>query len=126
MQVQINPLGPQLLEEADQILEAPTEPIDGPDRHQVKLSPDYPLHHPPHGRPVLPAPGSADAFVLEHFDYLPAVALGGSLQLAALVRYRLFNGLARASSEGFIGQPLPGITTSITEHLRSADIALYR
>ena len=85
MQVQVDALGVQFLQHADQIHAGSAQPIDAPGRDHIELLAGDGLEQLVEARALIAALGAGDALVLEHGDHLPAVTLGDGLQFAFLV-----------------------------------------
>ena len=85
MQVEVNILGTQILEEANQVLERPAQAIDGPCGDDVEVPPRHPVTQRIEARPLSASLGPRYAVVTEGLDDLPLVPLGDRAQLAQLV-----------------------------------------
>ncbi len=96
MEVEVDPLRPELHEDLQQALQAATQPVDRPGCNHVYVASRDGLHQPVETGALSSALGAGDAVIREHGDDAPAVALGNGLELAALVRNVL---LERADPE---------------------------
>lgn len=85
MQVEVDALGIDLGQEADEVLKAATQPVDRPARHHVDLPPGDHRHQRVEPGALVAALASRDAFVGEDGDDDPAQTVGDSLEFEALV-----------------------------------------
>jgi hypothetical protein len=76
MQEQVNPEGAQLGQEADQVLQAAAETIDGPGHHDIELALSGVAAQRVEGRALVATLGAADAMILVDLDDLAADARG--------------------------------------------------
>src|SRR5579883_25076 len=89
MQVQIDALGVQLAEEADEILQRAAEAIDGPGGDQVDFPTRDRLTQLSEAGPLLLPLRAADPAVGERRDHLPSMPCCNGLELAPLILDRL-------------------------------------
>jgi hypothetical protein len=67
-------------EETNEVLQAPTEPIDAPGHYDIEPAPAGVFQEPIECRPLVTPLGPADAVVDVLLDHLPAGALGNLAQ----------------------------------------------
>jgi hypothetical protein len=85
VQIEVDLLGVQFAEEAEQIDQAAAKSIHRPGCDHVDLTACDSAEQCRHGGAILARHAAADAVVIEHGDHTPAVTAGDGVQLADLV-----------------------------------------
>ena len=92
MQKQIDPLGMEVRQEAQQVRKGPTKPIYRPSSHYIDLTPRNSGHQSVETGPSVATLGTRHTCVLIRRHNVPPVPLCDRVKLPALVAGRLFAG----------------------------------
>ena len=92
MQEEVDALVVQPLQDAEEIRQRSTQPINRPCRDHVEFLGVHRLHHRIEPRTLVPALGTGYPGILKDLDDLPAGSCGDSLQFTTLVAGLLFRG----------------------------------